>query len=320
MSKLVQNPKSERRSGTIASQERPSLVTSFTKVTKVKKSSGGKKIKLNVFAIEAFLYLLTQFLGLIAAVQISRSLPQLAEMSRPQISWPRFLVYFVFGTILILIFLRLSQRHTRFFFELIFALAVFSGSQIIFGLLMPDFWAMFCAALLVIIRFLHPSVLTQNLVMILAIAGIGAVIGLSLTTISVIIVLMVLSVYDFIAVYKTKHMVKMAKQMMQQRVLLAYIIPQTITGFKGDLKDVKIGGRLFILGSGDVVMPLVAVAAMSRFSLAHALVVLLFAFLGLLLMHLIFNLQRIRRPMAALPPIALFTILGILVSVLVLGI
>lgn len=303
MNKLIKKPPKQLK----AKREQPAPA----------KTTADKSIKLNVFGIEAVLYLITQFLGLAAAIKIGKSLPQLTRQA-PQISWVRFLIYFAMGTILILIFLKLNLGRSRFFFELIFALAVFSGSQIIFSLFMPDFWSMFAAALLVIIRFLHPSVLTQNLSMILAIAGIGALIGLSLTILSVIIVLIVLSVYDFIAVYKTKHMVRMAKQMMKQRVLLAYIIPQKITGFKGHLKDIKIGGRMFILGSGDVVMPLVAIASMSRFSLAHALVVMLFAFFGLLLMHLIFTSQKIRRPMAALPPIALFTILGILIAVLVL--
>lgn len=300
MSKLAKNIKLDR--ATASSQKLPRV-----------------KIKLNVFISEAFLYLTTLTLGLITAWQIAKTLPQVA-LDMSSISWPRFLIYFALGTLLIFLFLKFSQVHSRFFLEIVFALAIFSGSQIIFGLFMPDFWAMFCAALLVIWRFLHPSVLTQNLAMILAIAGIGALIGLSLSIASVIIILMVLSVYDFIAVYKTKHMIKMAKRMMKQRLLLAFVVPEGLTGFRGRLADIKPGGRMFVLGSGDVVMPLVAVAAMAHLGLAHSLLVMLFSFLGLFFMHAIFSSQKIRRPMAALPPIALFTILGILVSLLVFGI
>jgi len=276
------------------------------------------KMKINVFAGEALLFLLTQILGLVAALKIGKSLPEITNQPI-EISWVRFLIYFVIGTAIILVFLRLSKK-TGIFFEIIFALAIFSGSQIIFALIMPDFWAMFCAALLVVIRFLRPSILSQNIVMILTIAGIGSLLGLSLSIFSVIIILMVLSVYDFIAVYKIKHMIRMAKQMMQSRALLAFVVPQTIIGYKSHLKDVKVGtGQVFILGSGDVVMPLVAIASLSRFGVMHGLLVLLFSFLGLIFMQLIFNSQKVRRPMAALPPIALFTILGILTAMLVFG-
>jgi len=274
------------------------------------------KMKINVFVGEALLFLLTQILGLVAALKIGKNSPEIT-IQPIEISWIRFLIYFAIGTATILVFLRLSKK-TGIFFEIIFALAIFSGSQIIFGLIMPDFWAMFCAALLVVVRFLRPSIISQNIAMVLTIAGIGSLLGLSLSVFSAIIILMVLSVYDFIAVYKTKHMIRMAKQMMQSRALLAFVVPQTLTGYKSHLKDVKVGtGQVFILGSGDVVMPLVAIAALSRFSAMHGLLVLLFSFLGLIFMQLIFNAQKIRRPMAALPPIALFTILGILTAMLV---
>jgi len=276
-------------------------------------------LKLNVFVGEALLFLLTQLLGLAVVLKTKQNLSNITQQL-PDVSWLSFLIYFALGTLLILVFLRLARKKSGAFFNIVFALAIFSGSQVIFSLIMPDLWAMFCAALLVVLRFLRPSIVIQNLTMVLAIAGLGATIGLSLSLFSALIILMVLSIYDFIAVYKTGHMIKMAKQMMDSKSLLAFVVPQTLVGYKDNLSKIKVGqGQVFILGSGDVVMPLIAIAAASRLSIWHSLIVLLFAFLGLIFMHLIFSSQSVRRPMAALPPIALLTIIGIFVSMVVLG-
>ena len=69
-----------------------------------------------------------------------------------------------------------------------------------------------------------------------------------------------------------------------------------------------------ILGSGDVILPLLLAASLVRISVSQAAVVVVFACLGLLITNLLFTSQKTRRPMAALPPIAAMSIIGYLVA------
>ena len=69
-----------------------------------------------------------------------------------------------------------------------------------------------------------------------------------------------------------------------------------------------------MLGTGDFVFPLIMAASAYSISPVAAWLVFSFALFGLLLMHLIFFSQKIRRPMPALPPLAAFAIFGFLIS------
>ena len=85
---------------------------------------------------------------------------------------------------------------------------------------------------------------------------------------------------------------------------------------KGELKGIKAGGEYLILGGGDIVFPLLLCASLIPRGVVPSLVVAIFSLIGLLLSYLIFTSQRIRRPIPALPPIALLSILGFFITLL----
>ena len=98
---------------------------------------------------------------------------------------------------------------------------------------------------------------------ILIATGITAILGISLGILPMMILLIGLAVYDYIAVYKTKHMIKLADAVTKQRVPVMLVVPSTedysfkeSQGFSEEKKKVKKGKRdaLFI-GLGDVVIP-----------------------------------------------------------------
>ena len=162
----------------------------------------------------------------------------------------------------------------------------------------------------------QPSVLIHNICIILGIAGLGASLGLRLEPVMTAILLIAFSVYDFIAVYKTKHMVKMAKEMIEHQAVLALVIPRGLSGFKGELKGIKTKGKYLILGGGDIAFPLLLSVSLLRQGILPSLVVAVFSLIGLLLSFLIFTSQKIKRPIPALPPITLFSVLGLLITFL----
>jgi len=148
-------------------------------------------------------------------------------------------------------------------------------------------------------------------------AGLGTVLGLNLTPLMVVSFLVLFSIYDFIAVYKTKHMIKMAKEMMTVGVILGFIAPSKLADLKIPLRKVKMGGKFLILGGGDVVFPMLLVVSLLPQGLFHSLIVAFFALIGLFFSFLIFISQKVRAPIPALPPIALLSLLGYLLTLLI---
>ncbi len=227
------------------------------------------------------------------------------------------IVFFLIFLTLFIYFTRKFSRKSAFFFRLILGLAVFAGSQTVFSLLFNEVIVSTLIAVLLTFGVLKAKiVLLHNIGIVLALAGIGAVLGISLKPLSVIILLLILSFYDIIAVYKTGHMVKMAEDMIKSRAIFGLVIPKKFQGWKENLRNVRVPGSEFmILGSGDIVMPLLLIASVIGFhGLASGLVVFLFSMLGLFLTYYLFITQKTRRPMAALPPIAAMSIVGYLVA------
>lgn len=222
------------------------------------------------------------------------------------------------GFIFLFIFLaRKSGKVSAIFFKVFLWVIVFSGAEIIFSLFFNSILAFAASLVLILLVILIPRVIILNVAVILALAGIGAIFGLSITPIVAVWVLAILSVYDLIAVYLTKHMVKMAEGMIASRAIFGFIIPIQSSGFGEKLSAVQPGENFMILGSGDIVLPLILTVSVARLSFLQALIVAIFSVLGLLLTHLIFVNQKERRPMAALPPIAALSIIGYLLTSLV---
>ena len=140
--------------------------------------------------------------------------------------------------------------------------------------------------------FFAKDVLLRNITSVLATAGAGALIGVSLGVLPVIVLLILLAAYDFNAVFKTKHMVSLAKNVTSKNLSFTYALPTPEHQFE--------------LGTGDLVMPLVfasSVLAVSQqtfsfpFYFVPSLVILFASYIGLAI-----TLDYVsRKPGTALP-------------------
>ena len=275
-----------------------------------------------IFAIEAFLFCLTLGLGIATAFKINN--PPLnfsggQKVILPQISFWKFIFYFLSATLLIFLisyFLKF-KKGKGVFFKGIFILATFWGGALLLSVWMSDLLALILIGILIFWWLKRPSILIQDLCLILGIAGVGSILGLSLAPQIVVLLLVIFSIYDFIAVYKTKHMVKMAKEMIESKAILALVVPQNILGLRESLEEIKPGGKFLILGGGDIVFPLLLCVSLIPFGILNSLIVAIFALMGLLVGFLFFFLQKVRQPIPALPPIAFFSIFGFLITKLI---
>ncbi|MFH1391615.1 MAG: presenilin family intramembrane aspartyl protease [Candidatus Diapherotrites archaeon] len=128
--------------------------------------------------------------------------------------------------------------------KLIESMAIFGTSIIV---LMPTLIAdeiiLVIAIVFVILRIIFKEhLLLRNASSIVAAAGAGALIGASLGVIPMLVFIVLLGIYDFIAVFKTKHMVTLAKGVTKKNLAFTYALPTKEHQFE--------------LGTGDMVIPL----------------------------------------------------------------
>lgn len=267
---------------------------------------------------ELLLFGATLFAGIFSAYRnITSSMPVII----PEVRFGWGDIIFIAVLALFFIFFSRHKRVASFSFKLFLVLIIFSGTSVIAGAILSPPWDIWLTLLITATFLFIKNVLTHNVGIILAVAGIGSLLGLAISPGTAIIIMVILSFYDIIAVYVTKHMVKMAKTMMESGAIFGFIIPSQMSGFfsrKGEAQaQVGIGGDQFmILGSGDIGLPVVLASSVVRYSLNGAIIVAVFSLAGLFITHLIFVNQRERKPMAALPPIATMSIIGYLIAII----
>lgn len=268
-----------------------------------------------LFLKEALLFGSTLALGIFTAWNY---LPTI--LSTPTLAASSLTVGDLVSLVIAILLIWLLSRIPRvggWMFWIFLVFLILAGSQVVFNLFSP-LTSLILTLILLALFLLVRNVFTHDLAIIIAIAGLGASIGLFVTPNLVLIALIVLSFYDIIAVYKTKHMVQMARTMIGSGAIFGFVIPSSFNQFWSSRREAmsKIGGEFAILGSGDIGLPVIFTSALIRQSLAEAIFVAVFAMLGLLVTHILFVSQKERRPMAALPPIATLTIIGYVLTMI----
>ena len=226
------------------------------------------------------------------------------------------IIYFALFFLVVVFLMKRFRRFNVLVFRFFLFLIIFTGSQLVFGAFLPLPTNILLAILLVALFILIHNILIHDLAIIVGIAGIASALGISISPIIAIILLVAFSFYDILAVYWTKHMIRLAKGMVESGAIMGFVIPFQIKDFffhKSASRD-KLGEKFMILGSGDIGLPVILLSSVAFISVWQSLIISVFVVLGLFLTHFIFVNQKERKPMAALPPIATMTIVGYLVS------
>ncbi|MDH4068321.1 MAG: presenilin family intramembrane aspartyl protease [Dehalococcoidia bacterium] len=169
--------------------------------------------------------------------------------------------------------------------------------------------------------FLIPLVWLHNLVLILAVSSVGVVFGRFITPWTAMAIILALAVYDFLAV-RFKLMLWMADRLSEVNALPALIIPKKYSEWNSNLKkhgekvvELNPAAREYsILGGGDIAFPCLLTASVyfaQGFRPAAIMAVL--GLLGLVSVYVIQTIFLKGKPMPALPPIAAFTLVGLLI-------
>lgn len=272
----------------------------------------------SVFLWELGLFMAALFLGIVAGDRF-RSILKVQGLALTPISIWQFFLTFTVGTLVLLFFVYFFRfnKPKKFFFKIIFWGTLVIGNLFFWSLWLPNDWIIILIiSLLIILLVKKPIVAVYNAALILAMAGVAAGLGAQMKPLLVCFMMLIFAVYDFVAVYVTKHMVRLAQEMISQQAIVGLVIPQTRHEFGKPISAIKEEGRFMVLGGGDVMFPLLLCVACLSLGWPTVVLVGLFSVLGLLAVFLIFISQKERRPLPALPPIALLATAGYFLSVL----
>jgi presenilin-like A22 family membrane protease len=266
------------------------------------------KHRISIALILLGMFLITQFIGLwmvnaYTDLAVPYGMQSTGEATPGIIS---ILISFIFAVAIILILMKYKWKliiKTWFFVVITLALSIslnviiikLGGSMALAALL-----ALLIAIPLTILKIFRPGTIIHNLTEFLIYPGIAVIFVSILTPITSIILLVVLSLYDAWAVWKSGLMMKMAKfQMNELRLFGGFLIPTLSKKVKAQIgrirqkykgkeipksvKKKKFKVSLAILGGGDVIFPIITAGVFLRYfeSIVPALFVTFGALAGL---------------------------------------
>jgi len=131
-------------------------------------------------------------------------------------------------------------------------------------------------------KIFRPNVWVHNFTELFIYGGLAAIFVPLFDLWSVIILLILIAAYDAYAVWKSKHMIKLAKSQAKAKIFAGLMIPYRLRKAvkKGRVKKIKV--RTAILGGGDIGFPLIfAGVILKEMGLWQSLIIPFFALLGL---------------------------------------
>ncbi len=254
-------------------------------------------------------FIIAQLLGIYTGVVVLSDInrnPYISELiittdAEEPLNAVVFILYILTGALLMLVLIRLFQDYPVIFRIMEFVL-IATASSIVFYAFLRIFAGYDISTLMAVVLGIVFSGTRlvihglKNTAAIMATAGVGVIFGISLGMFPLILFLLMLSVYDYLSVFATKHMVELANFVVKRD--LAF----TVTARRPPTKPGEKEGRID-LGTGDIIAPIMLeVSALSFNPVASV-----FVFVGAVISMGIF-LSMVwgkRMVLPALPPIVL---------------
>lgn len=218
-----------------------------------------------------------------------------------------FILYILLGAIVMVLLIRFLGIYPIIFRIMEFFLIASASSIVFYAFLrlVVGYEISTIAAIMLGLLFSGLKVVTpalKNAAAIFATAGVGVIFGISLGLIPLLLFLIFLSIYDYLSVFTTKHMVEMANFIVKKD--LAFTITAKEAPKRKGEKEKRID-----LGTGDMIAPIMLeISALSISPIATA-----FVFLGAVTsMGLFLNIVwKKGAVLPALPPIVLGMIVAL---------
>jgi presenilin-like A22 family membrane protease len=250
------------------------------------------------------LFILAQLIGLLAGVVVFSDMSENPYVESLMVTTDSedpanaffFIGYIIAGAVLMIIMIRFMK--VPIIFQIMEFFLISGASSIVFYSFLRLFLGfaesmaggVVLGLLLSLLRLRFPGL--KNIAVVFATAGVGVVFGVSLGLIPLVLLLILLSVYDFAAVFLTKHMVELADFIVKKDLAFTITSKERISEKEEQRLD---------LGSGDMIAPVMLEVS----TLTLSPVATIMTFLGATIsmgIFLIFVWEK-KMVLPALPPI-----------------
>ncbi|MBI2148549.1 hypothetical protein HYU23_02620 [Candidatus Woesearchaeota archaeon] len=282
------------------------------------------KHDLSVTLILILLFLASHFIGLFIIknyLPSEKNLP--LGIEKPQFeertAYIPIIISILFATAIALILIRFAAFKI---WKAWYFLSVFVTITIAFAAFIPEIAALILALGLTIFRTFKPNVIIHNFTEVFIYGGLAAIFVPVLSIWSIFVLLVLISIYDMVAVWKTQHMVSMAKFQVKSKMFAGLLVPSSaknlIMNSKKETKHVARSkhNKNAILGGGDIAFPLLFSGVMLKnFGFYAALITSFTAALALLIL---FFMAEKKKFYPAMPFISAGSLVGYILIYLAL--
>ena len=181
--------------------------------------------------------------------------PQVAEQN----SYMYILSAVLIGTLLLFVLIHFK---VHLLWKLWYGAAVFFTLTIALGAFLPYGVSAALGLVLAVLKVLRPSVVIHNVTEVFVYGGLAAIFVPVMNVFAGTILLLVMSIYDMYAVWRSEHMITLAKFQAQSKMFAGLYIPYQLKGtvrplVKKNAGNAKSKGiQSAILGGGDIALPL----------------------------------------------------------------
>lgn len=283
------------------------------------------------------MFILAQFIGLVViesyspvkfidGEKVNISSPEVpffgGETPKTNQDFIEVLFSFLLSFVVIIFFvLLLTKYKSEKFFRVWFFLVVSLALSVVFNLAFINlpyskYIAVGFSMLLAYFKVYKRNLIIHNLTELIVYPGVAAAFVPLLSPLTIFILLILISIYDLWAVWKSGIMQKMAKyQINQLKIFSGFLVPNITSKERGKIKAIsnkkktKIKINMAVLGGGDVVFPIIASGVFYRnFGLGYSLSIIIGATLGL--SYILFFGDK-KKPYPAMPFITAGILLGL---------
>ncbi len=185
-----------------------------------------------------------------------KDLPSIAgfEIERPDVE-PQLSIWYIIGAVIIgtLLILLIIRFGKVLLWKLWFYFAIVLCLQIAIAAFIPATFALIFSLLFGWFKVFRPNVFIHNLTELFVYGGLAVIFVPILNVLYAFLLLLALSVYDMYAVWKSKHMIVMAKFQTKSGIFAGLLLPYKAPAVRG--KKAKV--RTAVLGGGDIGFPLI---------------------------------------------------------------
>ncbi len=291
------------------------MIASSTKVVRL------RRIKSEISII--VLFILSSLLSLYISMNLISSNPSIKGSGDSMA--PVYIIYYLIAvvafTVLILFLIKRYARAMKYLFVLLVLYMIFFVSAIIAGIVSTSLIEYFIIIVAITGAFaylliFHNEWYIMDAAGFLMVSGAAAVFGTFLNPYYAMVLLIAFALYDYISVYKTKHMITLARAALDNSFPLLFVMPSK-SGLK--LENLTFDNRgennVLMLGFGDMAIPEILIV--SSYIFEQRLIFLILPIAGAIIALVILFFFNNGKPAPGLPYINTGVIAGFLLSLLI---